>query len=123
MAYDNSIVQKVTGTVHLDNNPLPISGTVYTSAVQARLPTMSFVSASSTPVLLVGSNINRKQLWIYNSGSSLRIGLGSVSTSSYFLKIESGGYWELPSAGSVYTGDVWGVWEVSVGGANVTEVR
>lgn len=121
--YDNSPIQQVSGTVHIDNNPLPVSGTVAAAPPAIRFPTMTRVAAVTSSVVLAAGNPNRKQLWIFNTGSALFVGLNTVSTSSYFLRIDSDGYWELPTAGGVFVGDVLGVWASASGGAMVTEVR
>lgn len=124
--YDNSVTQRVTGTVHVDNfaSIIPVTGTVNVVPTKSFTPSMATFLASTTASLFSAKNINRKQLWVHTSGSSyLFLGLGTVSTSSYFMKIEPGALWELPSYNNVYVGEVWGVWSGPSGTAHVTEVR
>jgi len=124
--YDNSIVQKVTGTVHIDNygSVVPVSGTVAVSLTPAKIPVTNVVAATTSSVLLISANTARKQVWVYNTGPSfLYLGLGAVTTNSYFLKMEPEGYWELPVNTSIYTGAIYGVFSTVVGSATTTEIR
>lgn len=124
--YSNQMVTQVTGTVRVDNLPavLPVTGTILANAPRANSANGSTFESTDQPFQMVGQNYNRKQLWVYNTGSSyLCLGLGTVTTSSYFLKMDPNSFWELPIAGGVYTGAVWAVFSGTLSGyAQVTEV-
>jgi hypothetical protein len=124
--YDNSLTTQVTGTVHIDNfgSVVPVTGTVQATTPLARQSAIGSFTATTTPVLLVGQNLARKQLWIFATGSSyLHVGPPGVTTGSYFLKMESDSFWELATPGGIYTGELWGVWNGTTGSAQVTEIR
>ena len=125
-AYSNIQTQPVTGTVHVDNFGaiVQVSGSVAVTSVKMVTNTTVQFTASTTPTKLISKNVNRKQLWVYMSGAAnLYLGLGSVSTSTYFLKMESESLYELPMMPSIYIGEIWGVWDSGSGIANITEVQ
>lgn len=124
--YDLSTTQKVTGTIHVDNfgSTVPVSGSVEVVPTLAWASTTSRITASLTPVKLIGSNAARKSLWISCHGtSSLFLGLGTVSEDKFFLMMEPDSFWEMPVGPSIYPGEVWGFWNGDNGFIMVTEVK
>ena len=124
--YDNSVVTRVTGTIHVDNygRVVPVTGTVEVSPTPAKRPTTRLFAATTESIMLVDSNPARKQLWVYLTGPAyLYLGLGGVVTgSSYFLKVEPEAFWELPVGPNVYTGQIYGAFSENSGTAAVTEI-
>lgn len=79
--------------------------------------TIPVPSNTSTPVLLAAANANRKGLVFYNNSvGNVLIEFGTNPTSStYAVKLNPEGYYELPFQ---YTGSVHGLWEV-LGGEGI----
>lgn len=94
--------------------PLPVIDRGVASAVTSNFP------ATNTPAALVSALTNRRTLSIWNEGSTLmRIKYGSGPTSTSFkLKIQPQGYWEMPPG--EYTGAVYAYWDLAVGGGAPT---
>lgn len=92
-----------------------------TAAQPAASATLSTVAASATAVVLLVHNNLRKNVTVYNdSTSAMYLAYDTtVSTSSFTVKILSGGYWEMPLP--VYAGQIDVMWDSAVGNARVTE--
>ena len=84
--------------------------------------TVSQVASSATVVTLMASNALRRGLCVFNDSSSvLYIKFGSsASATSYTVKLDAGGYYEMPA--NLYSGAVTGIWVSANGYAYVTEV-
>ena len=92
----------------------------YTAAVTS-------VSAATSSTLLFAEQNSVKlhdafARTIYNdSTATLYVKLGTAaSTTSFTIKLEAGGYYELPAP--VYDGAVQGIWSAATGAARLTEV-
>ncbi len=85
------------------------------------------VVASTTPTLLMGTNVNRVAgSGIVNDSTStsalavlLSNGNAAASAGAYTVSIAASGYYELPAG---YFGPVYGVWTTAVGFCNCTEM-
>lgn len=98
---------------------LTVDGTVNLSAATSPSQTSPSVTTSSTSVL--ASNTSRLGATFYNEGSSdcyLKLG-ATASTTSYSVKISSGGYYELPFR---YTGAIDGITSTGTAQLRVTEL-
>lgn len=91
--------------------------------------TVSSVNGSASAVTLVTANSRRKALYVYNdSTAALYLKLGTAaSTTSFTVKIETGGFYELPTMDApnshIYEGVVTGIWASATGAARITEVE
>lgn len=105
--------------VVIASNQSAISVTSGTSSTA----TSSSVASSATSVQLLASNTSRKNATFFNDSTSiLYLKLGTTaSTSSYAVQIPSNGYYELPN-GSVYTGEIDGIWSSANGNVRITEL-
>lgn len=90
------------------------------------IPTSSAASATTvasatTSTSLIGANVNRKGLTIYNSSTAnLFIDFaGTVSTAVFAVRIDPNGYYELPFN---YTGAISAIWSAANGSALVREL-
>jgi hypothetical protein len=83
------------------------------------------VVSSGSSVLLLASNIARRQANFFNDSTSavyLKFGSGAT-TSSFTVKILAAGYYEVPwDENGIYTGDIYGIWDSVNGSMRVTEV-
>lgn len=97
-------------------NPMPVIETRPSTAALAN------IAGSVTNVTLIASNAARRGASIFNdSTSALYIKYGATaSTSSFTVKVNPGGYFEVPQP--CYTGIVDGIWDSATGTARVTEV-
>jgi hypothetical protein len=114
-------VDALPGTVEADIGSSKASlatlvGTPSTAAVTT-------VPASAAVVTLAAAKATRFGLIVVNnttSTSTLCMKFGSAaSLSSWSVRIEPGGYWEMPPR--YYTGIVTGIWSNATGDAHVTE--
>lgn len=83
--------------------------------------TRNNVTASITSVLLLSPNSARKGVTIWNNSSaSLYIEFGTASTTTSFsVKVNADGYYELPFG---YIGSINGIWDAASGSALVREL-
>ena len=82
----------------------------------------SEVTAGTVSQLLKASNSNRTGLQIHNNGTAtLYINLGTVAATDNYTDrpIEPEAYWEMPFP--IYTGNIYGIWNVANGYATITE--
>lgn len=123
-------VKRVQGTVavsgpatdaQLRATPLPVVQRGVAVAVTTN------VNATAAAIALVSALTNRRTLSIWNEGTGplfIKYGSGPSST-SFKLKIQPQGYWEMPPG--EYTGDVYGYWgndplgAAATGKAQITE--
>lgn len=100
-------------------NDMPISGPG-DSIQQSSSVVSSTVPSSTTAVVLVAANPNRKSLSIQNAGTAtLFIDFdGSVTATSYQARLASQAYFEPPTN---YTGAVHGIWSAVNGAAEIRE--
>lgn len=78
------------------------------------------VEASTTSILILAANPDRKGVTIWNHGASnLFIELGTkAALTAFAVKITPGSYYELPFG---YSGRISGIWDVANGFAFVRE--
>lgn len=103
-------------------------GLGFSPAVSAVAPpptanVLTSVAAATASTTLLASNLNRKQAIFFNdSPANLYLGLtgGTVSLTSYTVKITSYGYFEVPWP--VYTGQINGIWDTASGSVRITEL-
>lgn len=117
-------VQVITGTVALAAQPITITSTGSLSTLDRKssLATTSSVNASnSTSQVLLSSSLARLQGLVFNdSTGQLYLTLGSTSsTTSFTVRIDSRGYYEIPI---YYLGVVTGIWSNNNGAARMTEI-
>jgi hypothetical protein len=95
--------------------PLPISSITFIP------PTLFNQAGSTSSVLLLAANPFRKAFSIFNDSTSvLHVRKGVPASFTLFnVAIPSNGYFEAPQP--VFTGDVYGIWDVATGFAKVTE--
>jgi hypothetical protein len=82
------------------------------------------VASSIASVVIRAAQVARRGLIVFNDSTSrlyLKYGAGASPT-SFTVRIEPEGYWELPYNAEPYTGLVEGIWEAANGFARVTEV-
>lgn len=85
--------------------------------------TLTNVNDTATSTTLAASNAARKGLLIFNdSTQALYVKYGATaSATSFTVKIDPGGYWEMPTP--IYSGVVDGVWAADASGAaRITEL-
>ena len=93
----------------------------YTKIAQSA--SVASVDASASNVTLKAANAGRRGLIVYNAADvALYIKCGATaSLVSYSVKVEAGGYWEMPFP--IYTGVVDGIWATGpTGAAKLTEL-
>ena len=92
-----------------------------TQTTQSSATVVTTVAASVTSVTLLAANTSRLGATIFNdSTQSLFLKLGTTASSSSFtVKVLSGGYYETPFG---YTGKIDGIWNVALGNARITEL-
>ena len=97
----------------------PATATLVESTSGTSTPTT--VASSITNVLILATNSNRKGATIWNdSTANLFIEFGVTATTSAFtVKINAGGYYELPFN---YTGVISGIWSSANGNALIREL-
>jgi hypothetical protein len=115
----------VLGTVA---HPVNVAGTVVaTPTTPPTTATDYSIASSATSVTLLPVNTNRKQATFFNDSTAiLYIDLsgGTASTSHYTVQLYPNGYYDLPlcAEGTVYTGQITGIWATVNGNARITEV-
>lgn len=95
---------------------------VSVSAIAAStIATATSIASATTSTSLLAANSNRKGVTILNnSTANLFVELGSTaSTTAYTVKINSGGYYEVPFN---YVGAISGIWDNANGNALVREL-
>jgi peroxiredoxin len=105
-------------TVASDQSAIPVTSPTSSSAA------LSNVSGSATSVTVLASNASRKNATFYNDSTAtlyLKFGSTAASTTSYTVQIPPNGYYELPN-GSIYTGQLTGIWSAANGAVRVTEL-
>lgn len=108
----------ISGTVAVTDN----SGSLTVDRATASSATVTQVSSSASSTTLASSSGTRKGMTIFNDSTQvLYVKLGATaSTSSYTVRLESHGYWEMPTGEGIYTGAVDGIWASANGNALVT---
>ena len=112
-------IVSVTGSIDVNDRPTRRLGII----AGAQDATRSSVGSSISDVLLLSSNLARRGVIVYNDSSvaTLRVGLGSSTTSStsFTFAVGPGGFVELPER---FTGEVRGIWSAVDGSARITEL-
>ena len=92
------------------------------TADQASNANIISVAGSTSSVSILASNNARKGVNVYNdSSSAMYLAFSSTaSTSTYTVKISSGGYYEMTDP--VYVGALSAVWDTATGNARITEL-
>lgn len=95
-----------------------------TTSGKSSTSTVTQVASSASSVTLKASNAARVKLFVFNDSTQvLYLKLGATaSTTSFTLKVDPQGYWELPGDGQIYTGTVDAIWASANGNAYVTEL-
>lgn len=91
---------------------------------QSYTETITTIGGSASSVSLASANVNRCGLTIFNdSTAALYVApAATASTSSFKVKIASGGYYEWPMYnGKLYKGVVSGIWDSATGNARIVE--
>lgn len=119
-----AVTQSGTWTVQPGNTANTTAWLV--STTPSTVGTMSSVGSSATSVTVLASNASRKGMAVYNDSTQILFLACSTTTASataYTVQIPAGGFFELPQTrdGSVYTGDIKGIWASANGNARVTE--
>lgn len=102
------------------------SGGVYSPPEESSAgyePSPTDVAASTSSVMLMDANDERKNGMVYNDSFDwLYISFVDPATASggYVVAVPPGGYYELPYP--TYRGAVYGIWDGASGYARVTEV-
>lgn len=89
------------------------------------LGTITSVSLAATSFTALAANTTRKGVFIYNDSANivyLGITASAVSTTAYSLQIPPNGFYELPVAYGVYTGQLTAISAVASGALRVTEL-
>lgn len=84
--------------------------------------TQSNVSSSATSVALLAANAQRKYFSFFNDSTQIayiKKGTGAATSSDYWLRIESYGFYE--STEPVYVGAFTVIWAAANGAMRVTE--
>lgn len=119
---DGNSLTSVDGALNVNvTNPEPIA-VVITAAQQITTNNLVSIDATSTPVLLLPENANRKALCIYNNSDVnmyIKFGTG-VTENFYNLKLTKNATWE--SEFYSWSGEVWGLWDAASGTALVAEL-
>jgi hypothetical protein len=99
-------------------------GSMYVRPFGTSTSAVTSVSGATSSTSLLAAKLTRAQATFYNdSTANLYLKLGATaSTTSFTVKIAAGGYYELPTAGGVYTGAVDGIWDAANGAVRITEV-
>lgn len=100
------------------------SGSISVSAViaQATTSVVTSVAASVSSIQILAANSGRLQATFFNNSTAncfLKLGT-TASTSSFTVKIDPNGYYELPFPG--YTGRIDAIWDAANGALLVTEL-
>jgi hypothetical protein len=103
-------------------NTITVDGTVATTPQKASTSNITSVADINTTTTLLSANSSRLGATIYNdSSASLYLKLGATaSLTSFSVKIDPNGYYEVPFS---YTGIIDGIWDSnSSGSARITEL-
>lgn len=104
-----------TGT-YIDHGCGCDSGSTFNTA------TITSVSASTSSVLLLAANVNRRQIFMINESSSIcRIAFGTTASSTVYTIIflaNQSIVLDFPA----YDGVINGIWDIAVGNMRITEV-
>jgi len=84
--------------------------------------TVTNVDAAQEDTKLLDIKLARVMVIIFNdSPGNLYMKYGSgASPNSFTVKIPGRGYWEMPL--KVYTGEIYGFWDITEGAARITEL-
>lgn len=83
------------------------------------------VTANTT---VLAANTARLGALVFNDSTAIMwLSLGAtcgptLTPTTFTVSIAAGGYWELPTTGTIYTGIITGTWSAAVGSARVTEL-
>jgi hypothetical protein len=94
----------------------------FTSLPRASVATPTNVASSASTQQLLASNVDRLGLIVFNDSSSilyLKYG-ATASSTSWTVRLEAGGYWEMPQP--IYTGRIDVIWAAANGNARITEL-
>ena len=96
-------------------------GSVSVASSGSSTATATYVNSTATSTSLLSSNSSRKGATILNnSTANLFVELGSTaSLTAYTVKINSGGYYEVPFN---YVGEISGIWDTVNGKALIREL-
>lgn len=88
--------------------------------------TMSSVASSATSVTVLASNASRKGASVYNDSTAilyLAVSATTASATAYTVQLPANAFFELPPCrdGSVFTGQLTGIWASANGNARITE--
>lgn len=88
--------------------------------------TMSSVASSASSVTVLASNASRKGASVYNDSTQilyLAVSATTASSTAYTIQLPANAFFELPPCrdGSIYTGQLTGIWASANGNARVTE--
>lgn len=120
-----NIISKIASTVAVyDTSGIALgtsSNPFITKEKRSTSSSVTNVSASASSVTLLSSNSSRLGATFFNdSSNNLYLKLGTTaSTSSFTVKILTGGYYELPFG---YTGIVDGIWDGTNGACRMCEL-
>jgi hypothetical protein len=109
-------------------NPLSVTGTLVVNPPTPPATATDYnVASSGTSVVLLPANVNRKQATFFNDSTSimyLDLNGGTASPTHYTIQIYPLGEYELPQTqeGTVYTGQITGVWQSANGFMRITEI-
>ena len=89
------------------------------------ISTVTAVPTSATAVQITGQNDSRKGLYVVNDNPTntlyFSIGVSSVTTANYSIKLLPGYCYEMPSG--YFTLPIYGIWDGAMAGyARVTEI-
>lgn len=102
---------------------LTLTGDLRVSETLSSTSVVTSVAASATSVVLLSSNVGRKNAVFYNNSTSilyLKLGV-TAATTSYTVQLVGGAYFELP-IGKIYDGEIDGIWDTATGSCLVTEL-
>lgn len=111
-----------TSSVALIGCALPAGMNTNPGVPRAAVSTLSNVSSSATNVTLLALKDTRVGVLLVNDSTAnlfLKYG-ATASSTSYTVKIGSGGYWEMPQP--IWAGQVDGIWDAANGAARITEL-
>lgn len=116
--------QTANPTVWITQGPFLYDPSPVVGLAQPQTGTITSVTAVTTTATILAANPRRKHATIFNDSTAyLYLALASGATTSLFtIKMDPGGYYEVPPQDGSCVGIITGVWSAVNGAARVTEL-